>query len=98
MLDVDDARMLLGVSVSFSLPYWVSYSHPTYHFPLVALAGLLAAALIHRSMFVTSTSSRVSLGGRLGLNRCAMVVGCLFAAIQIEWMLMMAQSFDVAIR
>lgn len=43
------AILLGGTMVLYATPYWVSMSHPTYHFPLLlVLAALGAAAQAHR--------------------------------------------------
>jgi 4-amino-4-deoxy-L-arabinose transferase-like glycosyltransferase len=76
-----------GLAFLYSGPYWISFAHPTYHFPIVPLLGVLAAHAAARW-----------LGGEtlvpVGLSRRRRVLVWLSLAalliIQIEWALNMA--------
>lgn len=41
--DQSGVIIFLIIIVGYSLPYWISFSHPTYHFPIVPLLGILSA-------------------------------------------------------
>ncbi len=40
------ALMITGISVLYAVPYWLSVSHPIYHFPVIPLFGILGAMLL----------------------------------------------------
>ena len=71
------ALIVTGViALLFSAPYFVTFSHPTYHFPIVVLFTAFAA------MFLAQPAAI----GRPRLFWSAMIV---LGAIQIEWVLAM---------
>lgn len=70
--------VLVGSALLYAAPYWISMSHPTYHFPIV-LPLLLAGA---------SVGSRLLDHSRL---RICLVCGA-FLAIQVEWVYQMLRS------
>jgi hypothetical protein len=79
---------MAGASLLYAAPYFVAFSHPTYHFPVVAL-GIAAAA-----MFVERVASE-SNGGPLGELRAsrgrriaALVALLALALVQVEWLAM----------
>jgi len=72
---------LTGTIVLYVLPYWVTMSHPTYHFPVVAplaLLGVMAQQMVR--------SSGVEPRWR---GWTALVV---LALIQVEWMFFLTKS------
>ncbi len=78
----------LGASLVYAAPYFVAFSHPTYHFTVVPLLLSLAACFVTR---VASDSPDASLA-RLWSTRRAWLVA-VFAAlalIQLEWLAMNA--------
>lgn len=84
----DALTVLLGISLLYALPYFVSFSHPVYHIPTTPLLAVVAAVFAGRlrrggDFWVTLKNSRKR---RVGL----WVVAALFAAIQIEWLVVMA--------
>jgi len=79
----------LGIAVTYAVPYWVAFSHPTYHFPVVPLFGVLAATFIGR--IVSYPSSELFRPVMLSAKRKR---GLLFALavffyIQVEWVVVM---------
>jgi hypothetical protein len=67
--------------VLYALPYWVTMSHPTYHFPIIAplaLLGVLAQQLIRSS------------GREARWRGWAGVI--VLAVIQVEWMFYLTKS------
>lgn len=73
--------LLVGAIVLYALPYWVTMSHPTYHFPVMAplaLLGVLAYELAHSSGTVTRWRGWTAL----------VVLGL----IQVEWMFYLSRS------
>jgi hypothetical protein len=73
--------LLATTIVLYALPYWVTMSHPTYHFPVIAplaLLGVLAQQL-------------VSASGAGGRCRGWMALA-LLGAIQVEWVFYLTKS------
>ena len=80
--------LLLGTVLSYALPYWISFAHPSYHFPIVPVLGMFAAPVIEaliarRHGFLFQAASRKR---RIVILPLVM----LFFVIQIEWVLMMS--------
>jgi len=77
--------LVLGIMICYSFPYWLSFSHPNYRFPIVpflaVLAGIAADDLLR--------SGKASLLQVLHLppkhRRILIAVLVLFCYIQIEW-------------
>jgi hypothetical protein len=66
--------LLTSTVVLYGLPYWVTMSHPTYHFPVVAplaLLGVLAWQMVRSS--------------GLGNRRRGWIALAVLVAIQVEW-------------
>lgn len=72
--------LLLGGAVLYALPYLVSFSHPTYHLPVVPLLAVIAGRTLEAG---EGARLRSSTNGRLGL----FVALALVALIQVEWAL-----------
>lgn len=81
-------NITIAIIIIYSLPYWIAFSHPTYHFPIVPILGILA---------VTSGTSLWS-GPRVVWKHIAsskrrkyfaLIGMILFVYIQIEWIVMM---------
>jgi hypothetical protein len=71
--------LLTGAIVLYGLPYWVTMSHPTYHFPVLAplaLLGLLARGV-------------AGAAGARGRGWAALAV---LALIQVEWLFYLTKS------
>lgn len=64
----------------YAAPYWISMSHPTYHFPVI-VPLILAGAYAHQSFRLKTDSTKILVYVCLGL----------FALIQLEWVLQMAR-------
>jgi 4-amino-4-deoxy-L-arabinose transferase-like glycosyltransferase len=64
----------------YSAPYFISFSHPTYHFPVVPLLGVLAAVAGARLL---AGELRAPLRGARRVGLIAALA--LLAAIQLEW-------------
>jgi 4-amino-4-deoxy-L-arabinose transferase-like glycosyltransferase len=79
---------ILAMIVIYAGPYFFSVSHPIYHYPIVPLMGLLAAAL-----WSDILDRRISLTGAVGghgAKQIAMVLAvALFAYIQVEYAIVM---------
>jgi hypothetical protein len=69
---------MLGAVVVYAAPYWLSMSHPTYHFPVVVPVAVLGAIAWQ------SGGARSSWRGWLGVG--------VLVAIQVEWVLRMAAA------
>jgi hypothetical protein len=74
-----DTWLLGGTIFLYSLPYWVTMSHPTYHFPVMAPLALLGVKAREAS---TGTEPRWP--GWVGL--AALVL------IQVEWVYYLAKG------
>jgi hypothetical protein len=73
--------LLAGVVLFYAFPYWVSMSHPTYHFPVMAplaLLGVLAYQVV-----------RSSGAGNRARGWAALAV---LASIQLEWVFFLTQA------
>ncbi|MDE1176074.1 MAG: hypothetical protein PW789_05645 [Edaphobacter sp.] len=73
------AWLLTGAIVLYGLPYWVTMSHPTYHFPVLAPLAVLGLVAYRES---GSRASR-------GRGWCAVLV---LALIQVEWMFFLTKN------
>lgn len=84
---LEHVLVLLGLGICYAGPYWISFSHPTYHFPVVPLCGVIAATWVeNRTRAGRGASSWLPAGRR----RFAFVVLALvFAYIQLEWIFVM---------
>jgi 4-amino-4-deoxy-L-arabinose transferase-like glycosyltransferase len=85
--------LLLVVVVAYALPYWIAFSHPRFHFPVVPLFGLLAAIMLSRitrdGIRKIVESLRRSRARRAGLGVSLLLI----AYIQIEWIVVMYARF-----
>jgi 4-amino-4-deoxy-L-arabinose transferase-like glycosyltransferase len=81
--------LLLLLAVGYAAPYWVSFSHPTYHFPVVPLFGILASILIEKA--IDSKQNKISWSWIPSGNRKYLffIVSLVFLYTQIEWILVM---------
>jgi 4-amino-4-deoxy-L-arabinose transferase-like glycosyltransferase len=79
---------IVGMILIYASPYFFSVSHPIYHFPIVPLMGLLAAAL-----WSDILDGRTTLAGTIfghGAKQIAMTFAVvLFAYIQVEYAVVM---------
>jgi len=73
--------VLAGVVVLYSLPYWVTMSHPTYHFPVVAPLALLG---VMAREVVRSTGMEARWRGWASL--------AVLGLIQVEWLFYLTKS------
>ena len=83
----DHVKLVLLVVLLYSLPYWFSFTHPTYHFPIVPLLGILAADLVARSVGERreKTFSLLPASARRRYGLAIVLFICVF--IQVEWVL-----------
>ncbi len=84
----DALTVLLGIALLYALPYFVSFSHSVYHIPTTPLLGVVAAVFAGRLRRGGGVWDKLknSRKRRVGL----WVVAALFAAIQVEWLVVMA--------
>lgn len=64
------------IVVCYSGPYWISFSHPTYHFPIVPILAVFGA------LFAACPT-------RLAHRRTFAVAAVALALIQVEWVIVM---------
>ena len=74
-----DVWLLAGTVVLYGLPYWISMSHPTYHFPVVAPLALLGAIA-----YGTVGSRKAHWRGWVGVVALGL--------IQVEWIYYLTQG------
>jgi hypothetical protein len=75
------ALLMAGVIVVYAAPYWLSMSHPTYHYAIVVPLAVLG-------LFAWKNGS-----GKIRASRGWAAVG-LLSAIQLVWLFEMIQSFN----
>lgn len=89
--DRDTIRIFIGVILIYAIPYWLSRSHPTYHFPIVPILGVLA--VVSGTMLLSEPRvvwrHIVSSKRRMYLLLFGII---LFIYIQVEWIVMMYSS------
>ena len=78
--------LLLGLMLLYAVPYFIAFSHPTYHFPIeplmMAMCGTFFAMLVH---------DRQNLFAALKQHRMAMIFGlAAFFLAQAEFAFMMS--------
>lgn len=86
---LENVVLLLALAACYAMPYWVSFSHPTYHFPIVPLFGILAAVFIENLMDIRQKKiswSWMPSGKRKYILFLAVLI---FFFSQIEWVLVM---------
>ncbi len=83
-----DTALILGTILVYAIPYWLSFSHPTYHFPGVPLFGVFAARAVEQLPVARGTERMAP--PKLAANTRIMVITlALFAYIQAEWVVVM---------
>ncbi len=80
-----DAALLLGIGVVYSGPYWISFSHPVYHFPIMPLIGVFAAYCIGQLFENRPVALTAIRNHRIYLISLTLI----FVYIQIEWVWML---------
>jgi 4-amino-4-deoxy-L-arabinose transferase-like glycosyltransferase len=75
--------LLLSASLAYASPYWVSFSHPTYHIPVVPILTVFASCMLADAAKEGAKDCWASLTKR---RRVVLLVSlALLIAIQIEW-------------
>ena len=72
--------ILCFFSLIYAAPYFVTFSHPTYHFPIVPLLALIAGRWLQGT----------PPGPSAGRRRVLLLVLLAFALVQVEWTLNMS--------
>lgn len=81
------AAWVLGLgTLLYAAPYFVSFAHPTYHFPIVPLLAVLAAAALDRRLAPGAAPVPWPMRRRIAL----ITASAIFVAIQVEWAVNMA--------
>ena len=78
---------LLLLGASYAGPYWISFSHPTYHFPIVPLLAVLAALFFQKKITLTDKDGGWFPSGRRKF--LFLMSALIFFYVQIEWVFMM---------
>jgi len=82
--------LLLLLAAGYATPYWLSFSHPTYHFPVVPLFGILATTLVKKVIEFKQNEiswSWIPLNNRK--KYLFFMVGLVFLYAQVEWVWVM---------
>ena len=82
------------VILAYAFPFWLAFSHPTYHLPLLPLLAIPASAVLER--LVRSASCIRGYFYRDGINYRLIIALALLLLIQLEWVLVMSASFIAA--
>jgi 4-amino-4-deoxy-L-arabinose transferase-like glycosyltransferase len=81
--------LLLLTAGCYALPYWLSFAHPTYHFPVVAIFGVLAARLAGSAAEPAPAKQRSPWTSSAKRKWGFALAIAVFAYIQLEWVWMM---------
>lgn len=76
----------LATSLLYALPYFVAFSHPTYHFTVVPLVLSLAASLVTRVSAEPSPGSLARSWAAPARRRWLIAAFAALALIQLEWL------------
>ena len=81
-----DLWFVLGTIVTYAIPYWLTLSHPTYHFPVIPLFAIFGCAYLARRLGESPRGVSVppSPSGR-GSSVGWRVAVAVFVWVQIEW-------------
>jgi len=79
---------LLWLVAGYAIPYWVSFSHPTYHIPVVPLLAVPAAALLAQVLGMERVELAEAMANLRRRRSIAFAV-VVFLAIQGEWAVVM---------
>lgn len=84
------AALLAGAALLYAAPYFLSFAHPVYHFPVMPLLAALAAAALDR--LLAPAAGAPALPGRRA--RLALVgAWTALLLVQVEWVIVMAERF-----
>jgi 4-amino-4-deoxy-L-arabinose transferase-like glycosyltransferase len=86
---MQDVTLLLFLAACYAVPYWISFSHPTYHFPVVPLFGILAMIFVEKWLESRQKGISMPLLPLGGGKSAFILAGLIFFYIQIEWVLVM---------
>ena len=77
-----------GVSLTYAVPYFVAFSHPTYHFQVVVLGIGVAAAFADRLAGEPAGGPLAVLRASPGRRRAVWLAALALAFVQLEWLAM----------
>jgi hypothetical protein len=83
---------ILGASVVYALPCWLTCSQPRYNFPLVPLFAVLAFALFDSWLKTSWSTVLEPITSSAGRRRATLLTLAFFFYIQIEWIAIVASS------
>ncbi|MBW7996335.1 MAG: hypothetical protein FVQ81_07175 [Candidatus Glassbacteria bacterium] len=87
--------MIPAAAVAYAFPFWLAFSHPTYHLPLLPLLAIPTAAVLER--LIRNPSCIREYFSRDGINYRLIIALAILLLIQLEWVLVMSASFYEAI-
>jgi 4-amino-4-deoxy-L-arabinose transferase-like glycosyltransferase len=77
-----------GVSLMYAAPYFVAFSHPTYHFQVVVLGIGVAAAFADRLASEPAGGPLAALRASPGRRRAVWLAAVALVLVQLEWLAM----------
>lgn len=85
--DSGQILVILTVAIAYAVPYWLSFSHPTYHLPIMPLLGVFAAVVPARLAggSPAAASNEPATGVQAELRRSTWIGLAMLAYIQVEW-------------
>jgi 4-amino-4-deoxy-L-arabinose transferase-like glycosyltransferase len=83
---------LLWIVAAYAVPYWIAFSHPTYHIPVVPLLAVPGALLLAQ---LAGMDQRALATARQSLRkrRAMLIALAVFLAVQVEWVIVMGVGF-----
>jgi hypothetical protein len=79
-------RMVCMLIVTYAFPYFIAFSHPTYHLPIVPLFALMASKGVSEHVWISS---------RLHTRKLTLAALLIFWALQGEWIWRMLSATGV---
>jgi hypothetical protein len=86
---IEDVVLLFFIAVLYAIPYWISFSHPTYHFPVVPLFGIPALIFVEKWLESRLKGIPMPLLPFGRKKRSFLLASLIFFYIQIEWVSVM---------
>jgi len=84
--------ILVGIIFVYSAPYWIAFSHPTYHFPVVPLFAVAAAVFWVSVLEKPGAYEKVIRSLKSSLAFWLLILA--FIYIQVEWIFVMYSRYS----
>jgi 4-amino-4-deoxy-L-arabinose transferase-like glycosyltransferase len=83
---------LLWIVAAYAVPYWIAFSHATYHIPVVPLLAIPGAVLLAQVVGMDRQALAAALRS-LRKRKSMAIALAVFLAIQVEWAVVMGLGF-----